>query len=276
MSKGMVLRSSLVWRIGLVGIALSIASSQLWSQADSRSQQAPSGLSQPFAEFDTLLARAADTIVACGAQPAPPTTGQKNLNKTTDISVPMHNDQRTRVSGDGGQSAGTMRLSLLRPVVDPILRRHGIPADLAAVIVVESGGRFDALSPKGARGLWQLMPDTARRYGLRVDESRDDRLDLFIATDAAARYLHDLYAEFGDWKLALAAYNTGEANVGSAILKAHTQDFDQLTSLRMLPLETRNYVPLVLATARLIGLSSTLEESPSPASTMTVFAVSNP
>jgi membrane-bound lytic murein transglycosylase D len=169
-----------------------------------------------------------------------------------------------------------MRLSLLLPVVEPILRRHGIPADLAAVILVESGGRADALSPKGALGLWQLMPDTARRYGLHVDEIRDDRLDLFSATDAAARYLHDLYAEFGDWKLALAAYNTGEANVGSAILKAHTQDFDQLTSLRMLPLETRNYVPRVLAAAEFIGLSSTLEESRRPASAITVFAVSIP
>jgi membrane-bound lytic murein transglycosylase D len=169
-----------------------------------------------------------------------------------------------------------MRLNLLRPVVEPILRRHGIPAELAAVILVESGGHLDALSPKGARGLWQLMPDTARRYGLRVDEIRDDRLDLSSATDAAARYLHDLYAEFGDWKLALAAYNTGEGNVGSAILKAHSQDFDQLTSLRMLPLETRNYVPRVFAAARLIGLSSTLEESRRPASAMTVFAVTNP
>ena len=89
--------------------------------------------------------------------------------------------------------------------------------------------------------------------------------------------LHDLYVQFGDWKLALAAYNTGEANVGVAILKAHTQDFDQLTSLRMLPLETRNYVPRVLATAQSAGLSRTLGESSSrPAPATDVFAVSNP
>jgi membrane-bound lytic murein transglycosylase D len=169
-----------------------------------------------------------------------------------------------------------MRLGLLRPVVDSILTRQGVPADLAAVILVESRGHVDALSPKGARGLWQRMPETARRYGPRVDEIRDDRLDLFRATDAAARYLHDLYAEFGDWKLALAAYNTGEANVGSAILKAHTQDLDQLTSLRMLPLETRNYVPRVLAAAQSIGLPPTLEDGRRPASAITVLAVSNP
>ena len=108
-----------------------------------------------------------------------------------------------------------------------------------------------------------------------MDQIRDDRLDIFCATDAAARYLQDLHAEFGDWKLALAAYNTGEANVGSAILKAHTQDFDQLTSLRMLPLETRKYVPLVLATAKFIALSSTLEEGRRPPSATIVFAVSN-
>jgi membrane-bound lytic murein transglycosylase D len=108
-----------------------------------------------------------------------------------------------------------------------------------------------------------------------VDEIRDDRLDLFRSTDAAARYLHDLYAQFGDWKLALAAYNTGEANVGSAILRAHSQDFDQLANLRVLPLETRNYVPRVLAAAHFLEPSSTLGQDRHPASAFTVFAVSN-
>jgi membrane-bound lytic murein transglycosylase D len=182
-------------------------------------------------------------------------------------------DERLRI---GGQSAAAIRLNLLRPAIEPILRSHGVPADLAAVILVESGGRATALSPKGARGLWQLMPDTARRYGLRVDETQDDRLNQFKATHAAAGYLHDLYAQFGDWKLALAAYNTGEANVGSAILRARTQDFDQLTNRRMLPLETIRYVPLVLAAAATIGQPSALGERHSTASAATVFAVSAP
>jgi len=276
MSRWMVYRSSSAWRIGLVGLAVWAIPCFAWSQGDPHSPQAKSGISQPFAGIDASLARSADKLLVPPAQPTPPTTGTTNADMTEDISVPIDKDQRSRVSSSRGQSAAAMQLNLLLPVVEPILKRHGIPADLAAVILVESGGRVDALSPKGARGLWQLMPDTARRYGLHVDEIRDDRLDLFSATDAAARYLHDLYAEFGDWKLALAAYNTGEANLGSAIQKGHTQDFDQLTSLRMLPLETRNYVPLVLATARLIGLSSALEESRRPASAMTVFAVSNP
>jgi hypothetical protein len=276
MSNWLVVRPNSAWRIGLVGIALSVVSSYLWSQEDTHSQNADSGISQPFAGIDASLVRAADTLLVSSAQSTPTTTGKTNAAKTAVNFVPIDNSQRYRVSDDGGLNTAAMRLNLLRPVLDPILRRHGIPTDLAAVIVVESGGRIDALSPKGARGLWQLMPDTARRYGLRVDEIRDDRLNLFSATDAAARYLHDLYAEFRDWKLALAAFNTGEGNVGSAILKAHTQDFDQLSSLRMLPLETRNYVPRVLAAAQTIPLSSTLGQGYRPASATTVFAVSNP
>jgi membrane-bound lytic murein transglycosylase D len=165
-------------------------------------------------------------------------------------------------------------VDLLRPTIEPILRSHGVPTDLVAVVLVESGGRADALSPKGARGLWQLMPNTARRYGLHVDEIQDDRLDLFRSTEAAARYLHDLYAQFGNWKLALAAYNTGEANVASAISRAHTKDFDQLASLWMLPLETRNYVPRVLAAGPSIGQLAEVETGWRRSNTTTVFAAS--
>jgi membrane-bound lytic murein transglycosylase D len=204
-----------------------------------------------------------------------PATSKMDNYKTTIISS-LHGEQLRRPTGENGFNAAELRLNLLRPVVEPILRTHGVPIDLVAVILVESEGRATALSPKGARGLWQLMPDTARRFGLRVDETHDDRLDLFKSTDAAAQYLHDLYAQFGDWKLALAAYNAGEANVGIAILKAHTQDFNQLASLRMLPPETRNYVPRVLATAGLIGQSSTLASDRSPAGGATIFAGSNP
>ena len=71
-----------------------------------------------------------------------------------------------------------------------------------AVVLVESGGRPTALSAKGALGIWQLMPQTARRYGLTVTPEKDERLDVLKATRAAARYLHDLYGQFSDWKLA--------------------------------------------------------------------------
>ena len=276
MSNWIMLRPSSLWRIGLAGIVLWAVPSCLWSQAASLSQQGHSSTGQPFVGFDDSLTRVADALLNSATQTAPLVVVNTNVHKTPNAIFARQVDPQSRPSGDGGFSIAELRLNLLRPAVDPILISHGIPTDLAAVILVESGARATALSPKGARGLWQLMPDTARRYGLRVDEVRDDRLDLFRATDAAASYLHDLYAQFGDWKLALAAYNMGEANVGSAIMRAHTQDFDQLATLLMLPLETRNYVPRVLAIAQSIGQSPTFGESRSSSSATTVFAVSNP
>ena len=85
------------------------------------------------------------------------------------------------------------------------LAEYGLPQWLTSVVVVESGGNPNALSPKGARGLWQLMPQTARRYGLRVDDGVDERLDPMKSTYAAVRYLHDLYGTFQEWPLTLAA-----------------------------------------------------------------------
>jgi len=133
----------------------------------------------------------------------------------------------------------------------------GVPAEYLAVAQVESNFNPAALSPKGAFGLWQLMPSTARRYGLRVDSSRDDRADPEKATRAAARYLRDLYVQFGDWLLALAAYNAGEDLVQKAVERGGTADFWSLSDARQLPKETRNYVPAVLAAVRLGDSSGT-------------------
>jgi hypothetical protein len=276
MSNWPILSPSLLLRIGLFGIALWAGPSCLLSQGVSLPQPTTSNTTQPFAEFDDSLTKAADTLLVSAAQIPRPELVNTASDKTSAIGLALQDGQGLRISGDRAQSAAAVRLNLLRPAVEPILRNRGVPAELSAVILVESGGRVDALSSKGARGLWQLMPDTARRYGLHVDEIRDDRLDLFKGTDAAARYLHDLYVQFGDWKLALAAYNTGEANVASAILKAHTQEFVQLTNLRMLPRETRNYVPRVLATAQFFGHSPILEDSRGVVNATTVFAISTP
>ena len=110
---------------------------------------------------------------------------------------------------------------------------------------IESSGNPFALSPKGARGLFQLMPATARRFGLRVDSRIDQRLDPQLSTVAATRYLSSLHALFGDWKLALAAYNAGEGRVLDAIRQSRSRDFFWVS--RFLPEETRLYVPKVLA-----------------------------
>src|ERR1039458_5516913 len=164
-------------------------------------------------------------------------------------------DEKYRSNLSTGVSAAMRRLDRVRPLLSPILEREGVPQEIASVVVVESGGRTTALSPKGALGLWQLMPDTARRYGLVVTPSRDDRLDVERSTRVAAHYLRELYQQFGSWPLALAAYNAGEQRVRRAVERAGTQDFIQLSSLRLLPQETRNYVPAVLSAMQLLGVS---------------------
>ena len=257
------------WR-GLAAIVIWTAPIVLWGQGAPLSLPTRSTADMPFAAVDDSLSRVADALLASAAQR--PTPGAGTDKKASPGLGPVYGPRLTPWKGSAGLAAA--RVELLRPVVEPILRSHGVPVDLVAVMVVESGGSALALSPKGARGPWQLMPDTARRYGLRVDQIQDDRVDLLRATDAAAQYLHDLYGQFGDWKLALAAYNTGEINVLSAIQKAGSQDFDQLANLRILPLETRNYVPRVLSTAQSIGQSSALGESRRPATATAVFAVS--
>jgi membrane-bound lytic murein transglycosylase D len=154
-----------------------------------------------------------------------------------------------------------------------ILRAHGLPEELIAVVAVESGFRPSVLSPKGARGLWQLMPETARRYGLAVGREADERLDPLKSTHAAARYLSDLYAQFADWPLALAAYNAGEQRVERALSRMGARDFWTLARHAALPKETRAYVPAVLSRA---GSTLDREIRNSTEARNIVFAISSP
>lgn len=163
-----------------------------------------------------------------------------------DVRLPDRSSQTNSIA-KGNLTTPMRRLAQLRPVLDPILQKEGIPRELSFVVVVESGGKADALSPKGALGLWQLMPQTARRYGLIVDSTRDERLDIAKSTRAAAQYLRNLHGQFNSWPLALAAYNAGEGRVQKAISAAQRDDFTVLSSRRLLPAETRSYVPTVLS-----------------------------
>jgi soluble lytic murein transglycosylase-like protein len=138
-------------------------------------------------------------------------------------------------------------LALARTTLGPILAEERVPLELLSVAYVESGFNPMALSPKGARGIWQFMPATARRYGLAVEGDVDHRTHPEHATRAAARYLRDLFGMFGDWKLALAAYNAGEGRVQGIIRRTGIRDFDEMSRRGLLPAETRAYVPSVLA-----------------------------
>lgn len=146
---------------------------------------------------------------------------------------------------------------LFVPLMRDILRGRGLPEQLIAVSLVESGFNPVARAPKGARGLWQLMPETALRFGLKTDGPLDERLDPVRSTRAAAQYLEELYREFGDWALALAAYNSGEARVRLALSAEHVRDFWELSRLKLLPEETLRYVPAVFSAAdRFLGRRS--------------------
>jgi membrane-bound lytic murein transglycosylase D len=124
-----------------------------------------------------------------------------------------------------------------------ILREKGLPEELTNLVVVESEADPHATSPVNAAGIWQFMPSTARRYGLRTTAWLDERRDPEKSTRGAAEHLTRLYARFRSWPLALAAYNAGEAAVHRAIQRQRTRDFWQLD----LPSETERFVPAVMA-----------------------------
>ena len=131
------------------------------------------------------------------------------------------------------------------PIIESILDKNKMPVELMYLPIVESALNPLAVSPAGAAGLWQFMLPTAKRYGLEVDNYVDERLDIARSTEAAARYLKDMYGIYHDWLLCLAAYNCGPGNVNKAIRRAGgTGDFWDIYPY--LPRETRNYIPLFI------------------------------
>ena len=134
------------------------------------------------------------------------------------------------------------RAAPLLPFIRSELRSVGLPQDLAYLPLVESGFNTKARSRARAQGLWQFMKGTARLYGLRCDGLVDERNDPYLATKAAVSHLAELYASFGDWELALAAYNSGAGRVQRALRRKGAGD-DFWGARRFLPRETRNYVP---------------------------------
>jgi membrane-bound lytic murein transglycosylase D len=142
---------------------------------------------------------------------------------------------------------GLRRSGRYRPLVQRILDNEGVPQELIYLAQVESGFLPRARSNKQAVGMWQFVQFRGRQYGLMQGPGTDDRLDPEKATRAAAKHLHDLYAMFGDWYLAMAAYNCGPGCVQRAVERTGYADFWDLRRLNALPKETANYVPVILA-----------------------------
>jgi len=155
------------------------------------------------------------------------------------------------------------------PYVRRVFTQYGLPQDLVLLPFVESGYNVRAYSWAGAGGMWQFMKGTGRIYGLKADWWIDERRDPYKATDAAARHLRDLYDRFGDWYLALAAYNAGEGKISRALKKAGCNDFFELTkrnrklSRRIrLKTETKHYVPKFIAISKIFQSLDTLGFKP--------------
>ena len=132
------------------------------------------------------------------------------------------------------------------PIFEDIIARYDLPFELCYLPVIESALNPHAHSHMGAAGLWQFMPTTGKRYGLEVNSLVDERMDPIRSTEAACRFLTDLYKIFGDWNLVIAAYNCGPGNVNKAIHRAGgKRDFWSIYPF--LPRETRGYLPIFIA-----------------------------
>lgn len=152
-------------------------------------------------------------------------------------------------SGRGRRTliAGLERAGRYNPMIQRVLQEEGVPLELIHLAQAESGFLPRAISRKAAAGMWQFVAWRGNQYGLLQTRYSDDRLDPEKATRASAKHLHDLYNRFGDWYLAIAAYNCGPGVVERAVERTGYADFWELRRRNVLPLENTNYVPIILA-----------------------------
>jgi membrane-bound lytic murein transglycosylase D len=142
---------------------------------------------------------------------------------------------------------GLVRSGRYLALMKKIFREEGLPEDLVYTALIESSFKSNAYSHARAKGFWQFISGTAKRYDLRMDWWVDERSDFERATRAAAWYLKDLYGMFGDWYLALAGYNAGENKIAYGLRNSGARDFWELADTRYIRQETKNYVPAILA-----------------------------
>jgi len=212
------------------------------AEQEAASETEPTGV-DPWAEAFAESSRAAVVVIPEAPKVAYPVA----LNSQVQYFLDRFTGNRREVVnlwvGRAGRYLGMIR---------DVLKRRGMPEELAYTAMIESGYNPKAVSRVGAKGMWQFMASTARRYGLRVDQWIDERLDPEKSTVAAASYLRDLHAMFGSWALAQAAYNAGEVKVSRAIRLTGSSDFWTLAQTNHLRRETKDFVPQIHA-ATLIG-----------------------
>jgi membrane-bound lytic murein transglycosylase D len=191
----------------------------------------------------------------------------------SDLPLMMTDQVAGYINYFSNRGRGTVERALARSgryedMIRSTLREEGVPQDLIYLAQAESGFHPLAVSRAGARGMWQFMGSRARGYGLERNWWVDDRQDPEKATRAAARHLKDLYNQFGDWYLAMAAYNSGPGTVQAAVKRTGYADFWELYRRNVLPKETRNYVPIIVAVTIMAknpeqyGLDTVVKEEP--------------
>ncbi len=171
---------------------------------------------------------------------------QRLLNLVSPIPMPYNHLVRSRITNYVEKHPATIArvLGLARlyfPQIEDELLRAGLPIELRALPIIESALQTNAISRAGAVGLWQFIPSTGKSYGLEINSLVDERRDPVAATRAACLFMKDLYRIFGDWTLAIAAYNCGPGNVNKAIARSGGKTFWDI--YYYLPVETRGYVP---------------------------------
>lgn len=168
--------------------------------------------------------------------------GEKVPTTDNDVSERLDREMVTNINYHSNTTLVIKRANKVFPIVEPILKRNGVPDDFKYLAVIESS-LVNAVSPSGARGVWQFMPTTANEYGLEIRDQVDERYHLEKATEAACKYLKDAYEKFGNWTLVAASYNGGMAGV-SRVLESQqvTSYYDALFYE-----ETGRYVFRILA-----------------------------
>ena len=171
-----------------------------------------------------------------------PTTIEMPFNQVVRSYIDRYaNKSRTLVEQMLGMSLYYM------PIFEEALEREGMPLELKYIPVIESAMNPNAVSPAGAAGLWQFMPSTGKGMGLEISTLVDERRDPYKGTEKAVQYFKQLYEIYGDWSLAIAAYNCGPGNVNKAIIRAGGDNPDFWAIYNYLPRETRGYVPAFIA-----------------------------
>ena len=198
--------------------------------------------------LDKIASLSDEDLDEAGAADESEVVAKFNFDFTSALPVRQFVNYFTKGRGRATMEAGLQRSVRFREMAQRVFKQEGVPTDLVWLAQVESGWNPFAYSWAAARGIWQFIPATGARFGLTQNYWVDERSNPEKSTVAAARYLKWLGNRYnGDWTLALAAYNTGEGNVDSAIARSGSRDFWRLHRGGYLASETRNYVPAILA-----------------------------